>query len=153
MFRNKITVILCSYRYLEKEHIQYCYSGATGLAKLPLNSVFVDGFRDPSRPTTATLPNGDVINATNSYKMILSFFTSNNITPEELKDNGYKKLDALLSQVGISLFVIGVLPDTNSCSWCVFIVVAKRQQPWVLNRTNLDPMTERGPWGSLNHFL
>lgn len=116
MFRNKLTVILCSYRYLEKEHIQYCYSGATGLAKLPLNSVFVDGFRDPSRPTTATLPNGDVINATNSYKMILSFFTSHNITPEELKDNGYKKLDALLSQVGTSLFVIGVFPNTKSCS-------------------------------------
>lgn len=82
--------------YLEKEHLQYCYSGATGMAKLPLNAVYVYDLRDPSRPTTGTLPNGDVINATNSYKMILSFFTSSSITPEELKDKGYKKLDALL---------------------------------------------------------
>ena len=76
------------------------------MAKLPLNSVYVNDFRDPSRPTTGTLPNGDVINATNSYKMILSFFTSSSITPEELKDKGYKKLDALLIQVETSLFAI-----------------------------------------------
>jgi len=76
------------------------------MAKLPLNSVYVEGVRDPSRPTTGTLPNGDVINATNSYKMILSFFTSTSITPEELRDKGYQKLDALLSQVGTSFFTI-----------------------------------------------
>ena len=76
------------------------------MAKLPLNSVYVNDFRDPARPTTGTLPNGDVINATESYKMILSFFTSNSITPEELKDMGYKKLDALLIQVGTPLVAI-----------------------------------------------
>ena len=86
------------------------------MAKLPLNSVFVNEVRDPSRPTTGTLPDGYVINATNSYKMILSFFTSSSITPEELKDKGYKKLDALLSQVGASLFEIRILPETNFCS-------------------------------------
>ncbi|KAL9959511.1 hypothetical protein ACROYT_G032838 [Oculina patagonica] len=85
-------------RYLEKGHLQYCYDGATGMAKLPLNSVFVNGDRDPSRPTTGTLPNGDAINITNSYKMILSFFTSGFISPEELRTQGYKKLDDLLNQ-------------------------------------------------------
>ena len=101
-----IASLLCCYRYLEKEHLQYCYSGATGMAKLPLNAVYVNGVRDPSRPTTGTLPNGDAINATDSYKMILSFFTSSSITPEELKDKGYNKLDALLIEVERSLFEI-----------------------------------------------
>ena len=76
------------------------------MVKLPLNSVYVEGVRDPSRPTTGTLPNGDVINATNSYKMILSFFTSSSITPEELKDKGYQKLDALLIEVETFFFRI-----------------------------------------------
>ena len=61
--------------------------------------MYVNGDRDSSRPTTGTLPNGDVINITNSYKMILSFFTSGFISPEELRDKGYKKLEALLDQV------------------------------------------------------
>ncbi|KAJ7353997.1 hypothetical protein OS493_030847 [Desmophyllum pertusum] len=74
-------------------------SGATGMAKLPLRSVYADGSRDPSKPTTGRLPNGDVINGTNSYKMLLPFFTSSSITPEELRSMGYKKLKALLGQV------------------------------------------------------
>ena len=76
------------------------------MAKLPLNAVYVNGLRDPSRPTTGTLPNGDVINATYSYKMILSFFTSSSITPEKLRDEGYEKLNALLIKVERSLFAI-----------------------------------------------
>lgn len=88
------------YRYLEKEHLLYCYEEANGMASLPLRFVYVDGARDPSRPTTATLPNGDVINTTNSYSRLLSFFTSGEITPEKLREMGYRKLDALLRQVG-----------------------------------------------------
>ena len=94
---DTVTLIFC--RYLETEHIRYCYSGATGMAKLPLRSVYADGSRDPSKPTTGRLPNGDVINGTNSYKMLLPFFTSSSITPEELRSMGYKKLKALLGQV------------------------------------------------------
>jgi len=85
-------------RYLEKEHLLYCYEEANGMASLPLRFVYVDGARDPSRPTTATLPNGDVINTTNSYSRLLSFFTSGGITPEKLREMGYRKLDALLRQ-------------------------------------------------------
>lgn len=83
------------------------------MAKLPLNSVYMNDLRDPSRPTTGTLPNGDVINVTNSYKMILSFFTSSAITPKELREKGYEKLKSLLSQVETSLFAIRILPETN----------------------------------------
>lgn len=85
------------------------------MAKLPLNSVYVDSLRDPSRPTTGALPNGDVINATNSYKMLLSFFTSSSITPEELKEMGYKKLDEFLSQVETSVFAISTIALVYQC--------------------------------------
>ena len=69
------------------------------MIKLPLNSVYINGYRDNTRGTTGTLPNGDVINITNSYTRMLSFFTSGGISPEELRDMGYKKLDNLLGQV------------------------------------------------------
>ena len=69
------------------------------MANLPLRFVFVEGLRDPSRPTTARLPNGKAINITNSYTRLLSFFTSGGISPEELRRMGYEKLDTLLGQV------------------------------------------------------
>ena len=90
---------LTDFRYLEEEHIKYCYDGATGIAKLPLNAVYADGVRDPSRPTTGSLPNGDKFNASTSYKRLLSFFTSTSISPDKLRAMGYKKLEALLSEV------------------------------------------------------
>ena len=90
---------LTDFRYLEEEHIKYCYDGATGIAKLPLNAVYAGGVRDPSRPTTGSLPNGEKFNASTSYKRLLSFFTSTSISPDELTAMGYKKLEALLSEV------------------------------------------------------
>lgn len=86
-------------RYLEKEHIKYCYDGATGIAELPLSFVYANGVLDRHRPTTGSFPNGDKFNASTSYKRLLSFFTSTTISPEELKAMGYKKLEALLSEV------------------------------------------------------
>ena len=87
------------YRYLEKEHLKYCYEEADGMAKLPLNYVYINGFPDPARATSGKLPNGDVINATKSYTKLLSFFTSGRISPEDLQKMGYKKLNDLLEQV------------------------------------------------------
>lgn len=95
---------LTDFRYLEEEHIKYCYDGATGIAKLPLNAVYADGVRDPSRPTTGSLPNGEKFNASTSYKRLLSFFTSTSISPDELTAMGYKKLEALLSEVFMFVF-------------------------------------------------
>lgn len=69
------------------------------MASLPLNFVYVDGVRDNSRPTTGRLPSGDVINITYSYTKLLSYFTSGEISPMELRDLGYKKLETLLDQV------------------------------------------------------
>ena len=76
------------------------------MAKLPLYSVYMNGARDPSRPTTRALPNGEEIKINDSYKMLLSFFTSGPVSPEELKEKGYKKLDALLVQVKSSVFTV-----------------------------------------------
>ena len=95
---------LTDFRYLEEEHIKYCYDGATGIAKLPLNAVYADGVRDPSRPTTGSLPNGEKFNASTSYKRLLSFFTSTSISPDKLRAMGYKKLEALLSEVFMFVF-------------------------------------------------
>lgn len=85
-------------RYLETEHIEYCYQGVNGMANLPLTSVYVNGVRDGSRPTHEKLPNGDAINITYSYTKLLPFFTRNGTSPEELKEMGYKKLQALLDK-------------------------------------------------------
>ena len=87
------------YRYLETEHLKYCYEEADGMAKLPLKSVYINGYPDRTRATSGKLPNGDVINATESYTKLLSFFTSGVISPEELRQMGNKKLNDLLKQV------------------------------------------------------
>ena len=100
---NVLTVItfpyVSRYRYLETEHLKYCYEEADGMAKLPLSSVYINGFPDRARATSGKLPNGDVINATESYIKLLSFFTSGVISPEELRQMGNKKLNDLLEQV------------------------------------------------------
>ena len=106
------------YRYLETEHLKYCYEEADGMAKLPLNSVYINGYPDPARATSRKLPNGDVINATKSYTKLLSFFTSGGISPEKLRQMGYKKLKDLLEQVRETHMGAWLWPPTGFVLGC-----------------------------------
>jgi len=73
---------------------------SSGLSSLPLPHVYVDGVVSRNEPTTQKLPSGHKLNGTQAYLRLLSFFTTLDISPGQLKDIAQKRLDNLLSQVG-----------------------------------------------------
>ena len=79
--------------------------------------MYVDGVVSRNEPTTQTLPSGHKLNGTQAYLRLLSFFTTLDISPRQLKDIAQKRLDNLLSQVGrIDLFSLGgLLPHYGPC--------------------------------------
>lgn len=87
--------------YLEFDHMRHCVPNdeASGLANLPLNYVYTDGVPDRNRTTTKTLPSGEVLNGTHSYSLILSYFTTTNISAHEIHQEGLKQLDAFYKEV------------------------------------------------------
>lgn len=91
-----------SFRYMEFEHMRHCVSDSkvSGLHSLPLPFVYVDDVIDNSRPTLQTLPTGELLNGSQSYLRLFTFFSKNDVTPEQLRTMGYEKLDELLKQVG-----------------------------------------------------
>ena len=88
--------------YLDNEHKSHCLPNdlASGLANLPVDFVFINGTPDKNQPTNKTLPTGERLNGTESYKLILSYFTTTDISPEEIFDEGKKQLKIFYDQVG-----------------------------------------------------
>lgn len=87
--------------YLENDHKRHCLPNdvASGLANLPVDYVFVNGTPDKSQPTNKTLPSGEPLNGTESYKLILSYFTTTDISPEDIFAEGKKQLKFFYDQV------------------------------------------------------
>ena len=72
---------------------------SSGLATLPLPYVYVNNTADKSRPTNKSLPTGEILNGKESYKQIVSYFTTNTMTPDEIYELGLKMLNQLYPQV------------------------------------------------------
>ena len=88
-------------RFLETEYLRHCVPSkvSSGLSSLPLPHVYVDGVVRSDQPTTQKLPSGHKLNGAQAYMKLLSFFTTLDISPRQLKDIAQKRLDHLLSQV------------------------------------------------------
>ena len=88
-------------RYVEGEHYRQCppETIASGLEKLPLAYGYKDGSADTNIVATQRLPNGQRLEGRNSYKSLMRFFTTFDITPEVLREKAQKRLDELLPQV------------------------------------------------------
>lgn len=88
-------------RYLEDEYLQHCPPSniSSGFASLPLPYVYTNGVPDLSRPTTGRLPGGEKFSGKNAYLILLSHFTTYNITPEEVDKIADEKLKELFPQV------------------------------------------------------
>lgn len=86
---------------METEHIQHCVPSniSSGLAGLPLTHVYVNGVPDLSQPTHPYLPTGEPLNGSKSFVKLLPYFTTNGITPEEIKELGEAKLKELYGKV------------------------------------------------------
>ena len=89
-------------RYLEQDHQRHCVPSnvSSGLATLPLDHVWVDGKENKSWPTNKMLPTGEMLDGKIAYaKWIMPYFTTNEMTPDQVFHLGQKQLDNLYLQV------------------------------------------------------
>ena len=93
-------------RYVEFEHIRHCVPSnvSSGLANLPLKYVWVDCKENKSWPTNPYLPTGEPLNGKQAYSQIMSYFTTNAMTPKEVHELGIKQLDFLYPMVSVNIF-------------------------------------------------
>ena len=87
--------------YLDHEHRSHCLPNdlASGLANLPVDYVYNNGVADKNQPTNKTLPTGEKLNGAESYKLILSYFTTTDISPEDIFAEGERQLKFFYDQV------------------------------------------------------
>ena len=81
--------------------MQHCVSStvSSGLASLPLPFVYVNNTADKSRPTNKSLPTGEKLDGKKSYEQIVSYFTTNSMSPDEINKLGFEMLNELYPQV------------------------------------------------------
>lgn len=67
---------------------------------MPLQYVYTNGVRDPTRPTcNGTLPGGESFNGSRAYEILLSFFTTYDVPPKEIDELANKALEELYPKV------------------------------------------------------
>ena len=91
------------YSYVEHEHIRHCVPSnvSSGLANLPLDYIWVDGKENKSAPTDPFLPTGEKLSGARVYSQIMSYFTTNAMTPLEVHELGKKQLSILYPMVSL----------------------------------------------------
>ena len=89
------------FRYLEHEHSHHCVPSnvSSGLAGLPLKYVWNDGAVNMSLPTNPTLPTGEPLDGKKAYSQIMSYFTTNQMTPLQVHELGKTQLRILYPKV------------------------------------------------------
>jgi hypothetical protein len=87
--------------YLENKHIRHCLPQdvSSGLAGIPVDYIYTDG-TPTIIGTSKVLPiTGQPFSGKENYKNILPFFTTSDITPDEIYKIGQESLAALYPQV------------------------------------------------------
>ncbi len=93
--------------YLANTHIKHCLPKdvSSGLAGIPVDKIYIDG-RATIVSTTKVLPiTGGKLNGKENYKHILPYFTTSDITPDEINEIGQKILAVLYPQVRKIVFL------------------------------------------------
>ena len=82
--------------YLEFNHSLHCVPSnvSSGLATLPLPEIYWNG-TSTGEKTTGVLPTGEKLSGKRAYEMILPYFTTNDMTPDEVYDLGQTMLNKL----------------------------------------------------------
>ena len=88
-------------KYIKEEHLRHCLPQdlSSGFASLPVSYVYVNGNRTTERTTRALPLTGQPLSGKNSYKNILPYFTTSEITPEDINKLGQEMLNVLYPQV------------------------------------------------------
>lgn len=87
--------------YLDNEHKNHCLPNdlASGLSNLPVDYVYNNLVPDKGKPTTKKLPTGEPLNGTESYRLIVSYFTTTDISAEKIYEEGERQLKHFYDQV------------------------------------------------------
>lgn len=82
--------------YLEFNHSQFCVPSnvSSGLATLPVSHIYKNG-RNTGNKTIGKLPTGEPLSGKKAYEMILPYFTTNHMTPDQIYSLGEKMLSQL----------------------------------------------------------
>ncbi|XP_031560462.1 uncharacterized protein LOC116296565 [Actinia tenebrosa] len=97
-------------QYLELNHSRYCVPSnvSSGLANLPIDYVYFDA-KKTNQTTTKVLPFGEKLNGSEAYKSILPYFTTTNMSPDEINKLGWSMLDKLYPKaIAIAREITGV---------------------------------------------
>ena len=87
--------------YLENDHMKHCLPKdvSSGMGSLPVDFIYVNG-KPTSKRTTKTLPMTNIrLNGKESYRSILPYFTTSDISPERINEIGKERLSMLYPQV------------------------------------------------------
>ncbi|XP_020631918.1 uncharacterized protein LOC110068847 [Orbicella faveolata] len=89
-------------RYLQTENLEHCVpsSVSSGLAKLPLSHVFVNG-KKTAETTSKQLPDGEPLNGKKAYESIMPYFTTISIKPDQVHQLGKEMLKKLYPEVNL----------------------------------------------------
>jgi len=86
--------------YVKNNYSRHCVPDDKlgGLGLLPMDFVWVNQKEDKSQPTTKKLPTGEQLSGKKAYEMILPYFTTNSMTPDEIHNLGWSMLNSLYPQ-------------------------------------------------------
>ena len=77
---------------------------SSGLATLPVDYVYKDG-KPTGERTTKVLPTGERLDGRQSYNRIVTFFTTTDISTDEIFDKGKKLKDVFYKEVNLKIHV------------------------------------------------
>lgn len=79
--------------------MSHCVSSnvSSGLANRPLSHIYVNGV--PTKAASQSLPTGERIYGNATYASIMSFFTTTDVTPDEVYEMGWERVKEIYQQV------------------------------------------------------
>lgn len=72
---------------------------SSGLSNRPLKYIYTDGKPNMSQPTNQSLSTGEILKGPQTYASILSYFTTTDITPDEVYKKGWEMVNETYPQV------------------------------------------------------
>ena len=80
--------------------MQHCVPSnvSSGLATLPLAYVYINGTKTNQR-TTMKLPTGEPLDGKKAYEIIMPYFTTVDLTPDDVHNLGFRMLNKLYPEV------------------------------------------------------
>lgn len=90
------------YQYLVKNYSHHCPPDdvSSGVGGLPLDFVWINGTENRLRPTSKRLPiTNALLNGKELYKLIMPRYTTTDLTPDRVYEEGIEQLNKLYPEV------------------------------------------------------